>query len=164
MWVLLQIKKFYSTKLHLILLFIEVFKPSSCFAERVQLIHSIGGKVIISTWVTRWAIFMEQKLRLGLVLSRLGWLWATFNSMGHILTTLHTPKKILLLLINSSKVSFFHAGLVVRGVGGFLETSKGPRGPPRAPKWEYEGRLELGLSGHLGQILNIFHKTQYGYI
>ena len=64
-----------------------------------------------------------------------------FNSVGHILTTLHTPKKKFLLPIDSSKVSFFRADLVGRGFRGTRWTPRapeGPKGPQRAPKWEYE--------------------------
>ena len=57
-----------------------------------------------------------------------------FNSVGHILTTLHTPKKIFVLPIDSSKVSFFRADLMGRGFRETILPPRAPEGPLRAPK------------------------------
>ena len=58
----------------------------------------------------------------------------SLNSVGHILTTLHTPKKIFVLPIDSSKVSFFRADLMGRGFRETILPPRAPEGPLRAPK------------------------------
>ena len=57
-----------------------------------------------------------------------------FKSVGHILTTLYTPKKIFVLPIDSSKVSFFRADLMGRGFRETILPPRAPEGPLRAPK------------------------------
>ena len=72
------------------------------------------------------------------------------NSVGHILTTLHTPKKNFVLLIDSSKVSFFRADLMGRGFRETILPPRAPEGPLRAPKGPQVRIWELGDLGAFG--------------